>query len=1052
MKKRNLIATAMLILAPGWLAGCGSGSNVSDGGNFSNFTGSSSQGAGQNQTPVVVGPSIRHKYFYANLALGGSVPNTTFRVEDLNGTVLATGVSNRHGELTLTDLNLPNDIRVVARVGASQIEFSRVMFNYGRKPFIARVNLLSTLVDAYHRTHAVDWVESERVVRNALMLPPTLNLMVGMEEPNPVFSDFAFLHAVVTAGGWEPFLQQFLSDAEAGHKRMFQLSLGDLITPFQGLDSDLNRGVEYTRHRLSVHLGYEGHTPERGTTRRISSHISPVLDETGGSVVGDFFFGVSQGITGNVIGGVTTTALGWAANEMGLNYGTGGQLNDIQNTLNSVLTELDALTSGAETAQVFAQLNALNNTCIPITTNTQSLASAANSTTVTNEPIPTSPTVADLVSAINQPNIATLLASVQSGMLGSSQAFLNSLHVQLTTNLGIDQPANMYRFPWRFNHIMDEVMPIYNYFANEQIQALNLGAEQAHNYFKFTDPVVGVANFLPVFRNAAKQLKFQRQQVPMANSTYALLTDFENGVMWHQEVHSPLSFDNAQDLPSQTQVQVTFPDGSSMTYEDFRLPTYGECLALQRRLTYDPVKQAGITRNSTSFPDPANSTPSLPSLGFWFPDEGSNNFSGSFDSDGSLWFMAWTNDQDFITNEVFQLNHASSQANPLSSNTPALLCRTFGNQSQSAIVTPYYLTSGLSPVPGPVKGRDLTPGEAALYGLPTSIQNLALQPASTAPITVSGTSYTLPQNSLQASANITFQVNLGGSWTAGASGASASFTNPTATQTQTASTKNSNGTPNALASWVAWDTDNFRVLEIFNVPYLDGVAIPRSSSTACNVTATILGQGGTAVTGSLTYTPTAVSPPTVQSLQIGPRNQIYGGSSTQPSTGSYPLFCTAFLADKTIQTYGSNVTWSVTPANNEAGVAVIQGGSGPILQMRQPSQPVPSPYNVTLTATYAGLTDSTTLQIVPPLGDGRPAIDSLVPGVGSASGGNSVSIRGQNIGSVTSVTVGGTVVPFVINTPTQLTIRSMPAGSSGDTVNIVIQNNFGSFTASYLYN
>lgn len=157
-----------------------------------------------------------------------------------------------------------------------------------------------------------------------------------------------------------------------------------------------------------------------------------------------------------------------------------------------------------------------------------------------------------------------------------------------------------------------------------------------------------------------------------------------------------------------------------------------------------------------------------------------------------------------------------------------------------------------------------------------------------------------------------------------------------------------------------------------------------ANTTITNATATITGSlGSLNQTVSVLVNPSAspsaglnlsVGPRVLTGVRITPRSQFYGTGS-QPASGNanYPYTVTAYFLDGTFSPVTSNITWSITnTATNTpftgGAVMTASGATGSTLQLNIPAQSTPAPFNLTLSATALGLTDSTVIQITPPLG------------------------------------------------------------------------------------
>ena len=918
--------------------------------------------------------------------LGTATQGAVVRLEDLSGNVLATGTSNLTGLVFFHEVVLPADFRAVAQPPGTNEEFAAELRDFDPSNQRIRITLLTTLTSRYLRMHPeLSLDEAQSRLKAALDIPEIVDPVIGISEPSPFFSDIEFWQTAGRGGGWVPFTQSLLDQLGQGQAQSFLLTQADLDTPVAGLESALAPIAELARTRLQARLATGHQALNQGEKATRSPSIA--LLEGPSTLHGQFLLGTTTGVVGNTITfGVLhagKAVFGWAANQLGLNYGTTGQLQEIEATLNQIDALLESLDTEVKDANLEQQLSALNTDLAPVQSANTSLQSALIGANITNEPFSPPPNLATLIGDVTSPDYATVLTDVQGGLQGSSKAIMSAVGIAMNQGLGVDTPGSVQSMPWRNNYVLFQLLNLYNYYATEQTVALNLYSEQAHNYTVNPDPVLGVNQFLPNLQKATSALKTQRQQLPFPLTNSDVLVDYENGIMWIATMQAPCTFGEANATAQSLVVGLYLPDGTQVIYDDWRLPTYGECLALQNRGKYCNQHDPNVPVNSNNaYPDTGQATSGLPALGFFNVAEAltAANNGSSNGSNGDMWMAYYTYDYKSIPPVFFQsqwefrLNHESSNLsyeNNSSDTNVFLMCRTFGS---SPVVTPYAgsNTSSSPPPTDPGFGSSFTAGELAQFGVPTAID---LLPASVAPSTLSfntsagPVSLPIPENSLQFDAEITYQVSIGGTFATGYQ-TTQSFTNPVATSMGTVSTLDrGTGLSNLLGQLIAWGTTDAFVHDIMNTPGLDGIAIPHQTQPA-DITATLLGAGGTTITGTLSsYTAPAISPHTLQSLQISPRNQVYGATNTQPSSGSFPYYCTGFYADGTIATLGPNLNWSVAPTSNPAHALITVTGAGPTLQLNQPAQAAPAPYNLTITATTAdgSLSDSTTIQIVPPV-------------------------------------------------------------------------------------
>jgi hypothetical protein len=248
--------------------------------------------------------------------------------------------------------------------------------------------------------------------------------------------------------------------------------------------------------------------------------------------------------------------------------------------------------------------------------------------------------------------------------------------------------------------------------------------------------------------------------------------------------------------------------------------------------------------------------------------------------------------------------------------------------------------------------------------------------------------------------------------------------------------------PNLLQEWVSWDAvdaqsqSDTSIVEVLNLPGLDGIFIPFQTQPT-TLTANVLG----AAAGTLNYTPSAAAPHTLQSLQISPRNIEFGATTSFPANGNFPIFCTGFYSDRTMESLAGQVTWTVTPANNPGNIGVSStGATTATLQIAStPGQP---PYTVNVTATMGSLSDTTQFEILSSNTSQIPVVNLVIPS--SAASGARVTLTGSNLLNASEVTVNGVSVNFFASTESQLSIDAMPPGTSGQIVPIVVTSPGGS--------
>lgn len=932
--KRHILASALLLI------GCGASET------------SSGPSGPFGPSPVSGQPVI------AQVNLAGEVANARVSLVTEDGALLAQATTNSSGVAFLRPLAVPANFRVVAKMPDSTAEFTAEVQNFGANNRYARVSLLTNLASRYYRSHpGVSLAEAETRIKTAVNVPNGLDLEIGPNEPNPFFSDLAFLRAASENGGLEAFSTRLLGQAEIGQGRFYRFSRDQASRPLSGLDGGLDTVVEQQRLNVGRRLRIPN---DPGNPQRYIPSISLIDAPT--SLGGQFLLGIGTGLTGNILSAGVSGLLGWGAQQMGLNFGTSGQLKAIADQLNQLTSLVEAMDSQITDDNLKASAQALKSEYSPVRTANTNLSQQEGSTTITNAPFSPPTSFSDLVNSINAPKYADILDDTNNSLVGPGQILMQGQQIVLNQLHGLDRPGSMLSWPWRVNSLLDQVYPLYGYFSGQQTLALNLMAEQSHNFLSFPDPVSGLQQLQPFFRPAVSSLKRQRQQWPLYNSDPNLIVDLENGVMYYAVMQGAETFADAYDYAAQFQMQVAFPDGSYQTYKNWRLPTKHEFESLQNRGHYSPTRDNSVPTTSN------NSTPGLPGLGFTNVSTALNSAPNDNGKNGDLWFYYLYKDGSntyYAPNYEFRLNHTDSSTNlenKSSDKNAFLICRTIGDQP---VVDLY--TDGSSGIPPGVVGPALTPGECAQYGVPTAISLSTLPgPAEVnypdpADPTVTDVQK-LPVNTIEFVANVTYTVNLGGSFQYGYQ--------DTKGQTNSSVSKSgqvsSHSASNQLRELIDWSSSNSNALNMLNLPYVSGLGIPLQAS-ASTITATILGAGGTPVQGTLNFTPTTLAPHTLTSIQIVPRNQIYGSNNLQPASGAYPYYCTGHYADGTIEPLATNVTWSVSPSPNSANAQIVVNGNGASLELKQPGQSTPVPYNITISASYNGKSDSTLAQIVPPV-------------------------------------------------------------------------------------
>jgi len=997
------------------------------------------------------------------LFLGRPVP-ASVTVEALDGSRLGEVRVGEGGFFALRNASLPADFRVVARLEGSTQEFAQEVRGYKGGNLYVAPNVPTTLASLYVRANGGSLEEAEARVRRGLNLPVQTSLAYGVEEtPRASFSHVAFFRAAGLAGGWEPFSQEMVRRLQTGATSSFVLTRSELSRPLTGLEAGLQARMERIRTWLQSYIvfsdGVDLGLPRQGSHRSILAR----------GLFGDAGLGIATGMIGNWL----TVGFTAAANAMGWNTGTAAQLQDIEETLSLIQSEVTALNVTVSQLALGTDVQNLQESAInPIIVATNSiqeaLAQVGTSQNLPNVPFTPSSQVAAMLGQVGNYTTNVNLDDIQEAMLGSG----GSTNLILTTqNLtvpiyGFDQPASMMSFPYRFNNLLATATQTYSLYEGYQLEALNLLAEFAHNS---PDPATAVNSNLDTLINATLSLKAQRQQQPVPLPSDSVILDLEYGLMWYNGVSAPSTYDVALSVADSFSVQGTLIDGTTINYDDWRLPTSAEIQALQNRGAYNPKKQGDPdgtvpTASDDAYPDFGQVTSGLPQLGFVGVanafNEANSVGSNNPGNDGDVWIQYWESGDGGTffdeTYQFFSLNQTKRNINGASSSdlAPFLLVRTVSQPLMNPLGqyidvegdTVYPNPSDPPPttVPSPVIGTPLVPAEYIHYGTITSVQAPTAAPA----VAVRPSPYpAVPSGALQLSSQVTGTLTMGGTFSQGANGTSVSQTVQSLSQVGSpTSTTTTAGTPSDLARLISFVPQQSSASAIiWNSEGLDGLAILRQGSSL----------GVAAAYGSLSSTATVagtLTPGTMTALAISPRNQQY---LTFPST---PIlyYCTGFCSNMTVLSQGNNVTWNLSP--NNLGLSVGTTGQNSAQILGQPAlQPSPTLQTFTLTASLAGLTDQTQFQVQMPVGTPSPSpgapgpvINTLTPAFGSAAGGTPVRISGTGFTGVTNVTFGGTQAQFSVDTNTQITVFGTPPGPAG-TVVVTVTSPDGAGTANYTY-
>ena len=117
-------------------------------------------------------------------------------------------------------------------------------------------------------------------------------------------------------------------------------------------------------------------------------HYTPSISLVAGptSLAGQFLLGIGTGLGGNLATAGVNAVLGWAANQLGLNYGTAGQLQEISAQLSALTATVDQAITAAMDQTLTDKLSAANSLFTPAVNADTDLQTSINDAVITNSP------------------------------------------------------------------------------------------------------------------------------------------------------------------------------------------------------------------------------------------------------------------------------------------------------------------------------------------------------------------------------------------------------------------------------------------------------------------------------------------------------------------------------------------------------------------------------------------------------------------------------------------------------------------------------------------
>lgn len=915
--------------------------------------------------------------FVARFSPGVDLAGVTVRLEDLQGNVLGSALSGVDGRVAFPLDALPRDGRLVAVLPNSAIEMAVEFRGLDPSKQEPAISLVSTLVSRLTR-QGMSLPQAETRVLRLLGLPDGYPLAYG--EPNPFFSSLALLRAAQQQGGWQTFSSALLARAETpvtprtvgvnGVRPLYPLRKDLLLQSFNDLGDpglvQLARGLQTrVKSRIGFTDGELARIPGLGSDAELGT-------------AGQFVLGLSQGVTGNVIQGIAVDIMGAVLSAAGMQSATQQQIDAIEQELAALLSTLTAFVDAARTAELQAQIRQVEDLFTGTRNTADNLVQSIAGIPVTGQPSSTPSSLLQLASALRDGGAVSINTLRTANIrLGGRNGLLRAyLQDTLKGRYGLNAEDWTPNTPWFANlGSYTQFQEFYLHFAQDQMLALYLLSEDGHVGFPgTTTPVAALQQVQAYFDQTMVALKEQAQLMPWPMSNSTALADVQFNSIYARGIF-PITNNPGAIQTNPHQETFFYPDGSQETYQTFGIADQQHLNWLQQRgsqcpspgqpgvsLTdpnYNSASQVGGVNVTSNQPAQIGiTTAGLAALGFEnFDQPGYAN--ADLPYDGQMW-----SDHD---NDYYGLNTMTSQA--------------LDNGSLES--RPYIFSANLAALNANGVGATASPGACLQWGVPNFIFTVTPQPATTVPIEVdfvlpfTGTpgTFTIPANSLEFVATIGYDLSVGGSVVVGDQ-------NPTSIQApvyltsgnvNTAPT-NSNQPPNKLREIVNWSSSNPKALKFYNIPGLGGYATPLQPGVNVTVTASMMTPAGTRIARPFAYTtPSAIAPHQLQSLQILPRNQIYGSTPSQGSSGTFPYYCVAYYNDLTFADVSTQVQWSVT-SPNAANAQMVNTGLGVSLSMNQPPQSTPTPYNLTITATLNNqegtpVTDSTQIQIVPPVGN-----------------------------------------------------------------------------------
>jgi hypothetical protein len=242
-------------------------------------------------------------------------------------------------------------------------------------------------------------------------------------------------------------------------------------------------------------------------------------------------------------------------------------------------------------------------------------------------------------------------------------------------------------------------------------------------------------------------------------------------------------------------------------------------------------------------------------------------------------------------------------------------------------------------------------------------------------------------------------------------------------------------------------------LDFASGPLAGGTTVEATGTNLSGVTSVTV--GGVGATAILSVTATKVRFVTPSQTTAGAKGVVLSASSSTSNSVNFTYFGAPTVNNATPVsiTGGSTVTVNGTGFYNNAGFPLTVTVDGTSVTptivntgrftFTAPPAATAGAKPLVITTASGSVTETTKFVYVD-----APVVTSISPASGSKNGGTTVTINGNNLGSITSVTFGG-VAGTSISTPitqASFTVVTPPASGGFSVVDVTVTNDRGTFT------